>query len=139
MWTPVRLNNGKRFEYGFGWQVTNINRHRLVAHSGSMIGFTAYIGRFVDDKLTVIVFANRAGFSTTRLGEGIAAIYNPELAQPAEEPALKTAPPLKPGARLTKSSPRGDYIPGFNTGRFCTKSEGSVLHFRPCLAHADSM
>lgn len=84
MWTPVSINNGKRYEYGFGWQVTSINRHRLIAHGGEWQGFSAYIGRFINDKLTAIVFANRSGFRAAALGKAIAAIYNPDLVEPPE-------------------------------------------------------
>jgi len=58
MWIPVRLNNGVAMPYGFGWEVTETHGHRLIQHSGAWQGFTAYIARYVDDKLTVIAFAN---------------------------------------------------------------------------------
>ena len=53
MWTPTRLNKGKEAEYGFGWQITKVNGHRLVSHGGGIPGFSTELSRFVDDRLTV--------------------------------------------------------------------------------------
>lgn len=58
IWTPVRLNNGKTYPYGFGWDVTQANGHRLVEHSGAWQGFTTQISRYLDDRLTVVVLTN---------------------------------------------------------------------------------
>jgi hypothetical protein len=99
MWTRVTLNNGKRFEYGFAWEVTNINGHRLIHHNGAWQGFNAYIGRFVDDKLTVIVLVNRARFRISKFGEEIAAIYNPELAPPTLKPTEDKEPQITARAK----------------------------------------
>ena len=82
MWTPVKINNGKSQNYGFGWSVGKVNNHRLISHGGAWQGFMAYIGRYIDDKFTVIILVNRAGFNVEKLGAEIAAIYNPQLAPP---------------------------------------------------------
>jgi CubicO group peptidase (beta-lactamase class C family) len=58
MWSPVKLNDGKTYPYGFGWSLEPLNGHRLVAHDGAWQGFTMSIARFVDDKLTFIVMTN---------------------------------------------------------------------------------
>lgn len=99
MWTPVSLNNGKRFEYGFGWGVGKINGRRLISHNGAWQGFMAHIGRYVDDKLTVIVLANLAGFNATKLAGEIAAIYNPELAPPVLKPIEDKEPQVSARAK----------------------------------------
>jgi len=79
MWTPVRLNDGSTQPYGFGWQIGSINGHRLVEHGGAWQGFKAHISRYVDDKLTVVVFANLAQANTARMVHDVAAIFQPEL------------------------------------------------------------
>lgn len=79
MWTPVKLNNGKTHPYGFGWMLGEVRGHRIIEHSGSWQGFKAQITRYVDDKLTVIVFANQIRANQTKLAHGVAAIINPEL------------------------------------------------------------
>jgi D-alanyl-D-alanine carboxypeptidase len=56
MWTPVRLNDGGSYPYGFGWQVFQMDSdHRLLAHSGFDFGFNSCIYRWIDDRTTVIV------------------------------------------------------------------------------------
>ena len=79
MWTPVKLNNGKTHPYGFGWALGELRGHRIIEHGGSWQGFKAQITRYVDDKLTVIVFANQARANQAKLAHGVAAIINPEL------------------------------------------------------------
>ena len=49
MWTPVKLNSGKTYPYGFGWSIAEVNGHRLFEHGGSWQGFTMHILRYVDD------------------------------------------------------------------------------------------
>ena len=39
MWTPVRLNDGMTFRYGFGWGVGRINDHLIVSHTGNITDF----------------------------------------------------------------------------------------------------
>ncbi len=82
MWTPVKLNDGKTYPYGFGWAVGAVGKHRIVEHGGAWQGFTTNISRYVDDKLTVVVLDNLADFSPVKLSHNIAAIYNAELAPP---------------------------------------------------------
>jgi hypothetical protein len=59
MWTPVRLNDGMTWRYGFGWSVGRINDHLIVSHLGNITGFSSAIERAVDDRLTVIILDNR--------------------------------------------------------------------------------
>jgi CubicO group peptidase (beta-lactamase class C family) len=80
MWTPVKLNNGKTYPYGFGWSLGEVRGHHIIEHGGAWQGFKSYIARYVDDKLTVIVFLNLIQPNPGRIAHGVAAIYNPELA-----------------------------------------------------------
>ena len=79
MWTPVKLNNGKTHPYGFGWGLGEVRGHRIIEHGGSWQGFKAFIARYPDDKLTVVVFANLTQANEGRIAHGVAEIYNPEL------------------------------------------------------------
>ena len=81
MWTPVKLNDGTTHPYGFGWALGEVRGHRVIEHGGSWQGFKAYIARYVDDKMTVILFANQSRANQMKLAHGVAAIFNPELAQ----------------------------------------------------------
>lgn len=79
MWAPLKLNDGKTHPYGFGWGFGEVRGHRIIEHGGAWQGFKSFIARYVDDKLTVIVFANLAQANTQTIAHGVAAIYNPEL------------------------------------------------------------
>jgi hypothetical protein len=64
MWTPHPSACGhewKKFGYvaGLGWFIPNYGDRRVVGHNGSILGFASNITRFIDDKLTVILFCNQ--------------------------------------------------------------------------------
>jgi CubicO group peptidase (beta-lactamase class C family) len=79
MWTPVKLNNGKTYPYGFGWALGEIHGHRIIEHGGSWQGFKSQISRYPDDKLTIILFANQARTNQAKIAHGVAALVNREL------------------------------------------------------------
>jgi CubicO group peptidase (beta-lactamase class C family) len=85
MWTPVTLHHGKTYPYGFGWDVKEVRGHRLIEHGGAWQGFTAYIARYLDDKLTVVVLTNLdAAYSHPgKVAHNVAGLYIPEV-KPAE-------------------------------------------------------
>ncbi|HKR12914.1 MAG TPA: serine hydrolase [Pyrinomonadaceae bacterium] len=78
-WTPVRLNNGTTYPYGFGWELTPIAGHKRVNHGGSLPGFRAQLARFVDDKITVIVLTNGDNANAGGIANGVANLYIPGL------------------------------------------------------------
>jgi len=83
MWTPVKTKDGKEHGYGFGWSLGERNGHKRIHHGGAWQGFTTYIDRYPEDKLTVIVLANLAPPQSKPgvIAEGIAALQVPELAK----------------------------------------------------------
>lgn len=58
MWSPVKLNDGKTYPYGFGWALAFRDGHKVVAHNGAWQGFTMSMARYLDERLTVIVMTN---------------------------------------------------------------------------------
>lgn len=80
MWTPVTLNNGSPYPYGFGWMFVDVNGHRLVHHPGGMPGARADIARFVDDGITIILTMNLDDVDINALVTGVAALYLPTRA-----------------------------------------------------------
>lgn len=80
IWTPVVFNNGKPYPYGFGWNVTEFRKHKLLSHGGQTAGFAANISRYVDDNLTVIVLTNLGDQGLgSAIARGIAKIYIPDI------------------------------------------------------------
>ena len=87
MWTVMKLNNGKpnKANYGFAWEINQINGHKVIEHGGAWQGFTCDISRYVDDKLTVVVLTNLdSGHAQPgKIAHTVAGLYIPAL-MPAE-------------------------------------------------------
>ncbi len=73
--SPARLNSGELFPYGFGWRLDEHLGRKRIAHGGSWIGFRTFIGRYVDDRFSVIVLTNLAEADPEGIADTIAAIY----------------------------------------------------------------
>ena len=93
MWARTKLSDGQTAPYGYGWQIGDIRGHRFVGHGGGIHGFTSYILRLLDDKLTVIVLIN-AGSSPESLARGIAGQYVNGITLATLEPQPDTNPKL---------------------------------------------
>jgi CubicO group peptidase (beta-lactamase class C family) len=95
MWTVFPLNDGKPNpgNYGFAWAIGKQNGHRVIEHSGAWQGFTTYIGRYVDDGLTVVVLTNLdAGHARpSKIGHEVAGLYDPALAAAGVRKSADTA------------------------------------------------
>lgn len=78
-WTPVKLNDNSTYPYGFGWNLKPFNGHQTIEHGGAWQGFTTFISRFVDDKLTVVVLTNVSGARPGVVAHGVAGLYVPAL------------------------------------------------------------
>lgn len=72
---PARLPDGPDVSYGFGWFLDPYQGHRRMSHDGGTIGFRTTIQRFPDDKLTIIVLANRTDINPEELALKIADLY----------------------------------------------------------------
>jgi CubicO group peptidase (beta-lactamase class C family) len=83
---PVKLNSGRSFPYGFGWDVEDFADQKVQRHGGSWQGFRADLVRYLGDELTIAVLANLAEAEPDRISDGIAGILNPKLARPELEP-----------------------------------------------------
>ena len=90
MWTVAKLNDGKpnKSNYGFAWDINQMNGHRVIEHGGAWQGFTTYIARYVDDKLTVVVLTNldSAHSNPGRIAHHVAGLYVPALMPPELKP-----------------------------------------------------
>jgi CubicO group peptidase (beta-lactamase class C family) len=92
MWTPVRLNDGKSYPYGFGWIVNDVNGHRRIRHSGGVPGFVAEFSRFPDDRISVILMANIQNRDLSDLAAKVAGYYDAAL-KPSSAPPIPDKSP----------------------------------------------
>src|SRR5215831_3721988 len=89
MWPPVKMNDGSTAPYGFGWGIQQAaNGHRLIEHGGELQGFTAFIARYPDDRLTVAVLCNMEGATPSYIAHRVAGMYDSALV-PAPRKAVK--------------------------------------------------
>ena len=80
--SPMTLNSGRNYPYGFGWFLEEAGGQLVQQHGGSWQGFITQITRFTEDDMTVIVLMNSRNFAGPGLAMGIGAILNPDLAPP---------------------------------------------------------
>lgn len=90
VYTPVRLQSGKTYPYGFGWGVHTLAGQTVHGHGGSWQGFRSYIARYLGSEVTVIVLANLAQAEVEEIGEKVAALVEPKLARPELRPLGRT-------------------------------------------------
>ena len=81
-WSPVRLNDGATYPYGFGWGLFNQRGHPRISHTGSWQGFRSVIARYPESDITVIVLANLAQAQVGAIAYGIAGMLDTTLAAP---------------------------------------------------------
>jgi CubicO group peptidase (beta-lactamase class C family) len=60
--------------YGYGWMITQQSGHRLIKHGGRIPGFTAYLARYPDDQLTIIILSNWDRLNPIELNDELAAM-----------------------------------------------------------------
>ncbi len=101
MWAPTILNDGRQKGYGFGWHAETIHNRRVVFHGGAWQGFKSHIVRFLDDRLTIIFFANSWETNDFKLARGLAAIFYPEFTLPAIQPLEDKEPKVSAMIRRT--------------------------------------
>lgn len=94
MWSPVILNNGTTYPYGFGWSIDSVNGKRIIEHNGSWQGFESVIKRYSERKLSVIVFTNLRASSPNKIATRIMELYHSELARPRIKPIVDTEPSI---------------------------------------------
>ncbi len=79
--TPVQPTSGPakdehgNVSYGFGWFLDPYRGHKRTWHDGETMGFRTTIQRFPDDKLTIIVLANRTDSNPKELALKVADLY----------------------------------------------------------------
>jgi len=77
MWTSVILPDGTDTNYALGWNVTPDRGLRSTGHGGQVAGFVAYFGRYIDQKVAIIVFMNRYRVSSRRVKDMVMDTFMP--------------------------------------------------------------
>jgi CubicO group peptidase (beta-lactamase class C family) len=72
---PAKLPDGSTVSYGFGWFLDPYQGHKRMSHDGGTMGFRTTIQHFPDDKLTIIVLANRTDINPEELALKVADLY----------------------------------------------------------------
>jgi CubicO group peptidase (beta-lactamase class C family) len=85
-WTPVRLNNGGTYPYGFGWNIAEQRGYRRIGHTGAWLGTHATLQRYPDFDLTVIVLLNLVQANSEGIATTIAGLLEPALTPPHRVP-----------------------------------------------------
>ena len=79
MWTPVVLNDGTEYPYGFGWELNATSGQATVGHGGVLPGYRTYMMRVMDSQLTVITLTNcDCTLGLPGIAERIASFYDPQ-------------------------------------------------------------
>lgn len=122
IWQPTLLANGRKKPYGFGWQTDSIHGRRVVFHGGAWQGFKSSIIRFLDDKVTIVFFANSWETNDIKLTRGLASIFYPEFRLPAIQPIEDREPKVTSFVRQVLTQiPRGGTSPEIFTPEFRAK------------------
>jgi CubicO group peptidase (beta-lactamase class C family) len=69
--------DGKPVQYGFGWYLDPYRGRARMYHDGETCGFRTTIQRFVDERLTIIVLANRIDLDVDALALKVADLFAP--------------------------------------------------------------
>jgi D-alanyl-D-alanine carboxypeptidase len=88
MWTPVKLNDGSSYPYGYGWQLEPLQGRRTVHHGGGGPGARAKFARFVDDRLTIVVLTNLDDMDIDSVVSVVAESYLPTARSKGRSPRL---------------------------------------------------
>jgi CubicO group peptidase (beta-lactamase class C family) len=92
LWTPFTFNDGKKSGYAFGWQVDPYRTRPRQAHGGGISGFSTFVARYPEEKVTVIALVNQGGPGGGMLANGIADLYVPGLKELAPKPITDADP-----------------------------------------------
>jgi len=98
--SPVRLNSGNAYPYGFAWALDERGGQPLQHHGGAWQGFRSHYSRFIGRDVSIIVLANLAQADPERIVDGVAALVDPSLAPPPLNPIDDDDPAVT--TRLTR-------------------------------------
>jgi hypothetical protein len=87
-----QLTDGRTIAYAAGLMVLHWRGINEVSHSGSTAGYSAWLGRYPEPKLSVAVLCNLAGVNATQLGHQVAEVYLGGVVAPHPLPVATVDP-----------------------------------------------
>ncbi len=70
------INPKSEWDYGYGWRIKSDGVTKIVSHSGHTSGFTNYVIKIPEEKLTIIILTNRYGDDTAiEIGDSLLEKY----------------------------------------------------------------
>ncbi len=82
-------------DYGYGWAIGKLFKHKRISHSGGINGFTTNISRYPDDDVCIIVLSNFDHSSTAKISQDLAAIvFGEKYEFPKERKEVKVDPKI---------------------------------------------
>jgi CubicO group peptidase (beta-lactamase class C family) len=128
IFTPVKGN------YGYGWVIDEVYGRKHIWHNGGIFGFVTNFGRWVDDKICVVVFSNNDAVPIDGIALELGAIA---LGEPYELPVVKTPIKIDPATFADYEGvyqiDEGDYrfITADDTALYSQRSGSMVLRIQP--------
>ena len=110
------LNNNDTLEYAFGQGVGKYKGLKLIGHGGADAGYRSYLGRFPEQRFSVVILSNLASFSTYRMAMKITDIYLADQIveeKPKETGTEKTDQVTVDPAILKEYTGSYELMPGF--------------------------
>lgn len=98
VYTPVALNSGNHYPYGFGWSVDTVAGQLRIHHGGAWQGFQTYIARYMGDDMTIVALSNLGASQPGAIVDSVAAVFNASLRPKPPAPIADTEPAVR--ARL---------------------------------------
>lgn len=86
IYTPVRLNSGKTYPYGYGWVIGTAAGKPRLHHGGAWQGFRSYYSRYLSGNLSVVILTNSGGADTGKIADDVAGLWDAALVAPPIPP-----------------------------------------------------
>ena len=75
-YTIQSINPKSEWDYGYGWRIKSDGVTKIVSHSGHTSGFTNYVIKIPEEKLTIVILTNRYGDDTAiEIGDSLLEKY----------------------------------------------------------------
>ena len=92
--TPGQLTSDEEMTYAFGLGVEEYRGLHMIEHGGAFVGFRTDTIRFPEQRLSVVVYCNRADANPSRRSRKVAELYLADVMDPKEDPVAGSSEEL---------------------------------------------